>query len=70
VLSALDAITEISEEVYKFLNHYPILNREGNMKMEKHVQIDLISPTKSSRGQQTKLTGTDDQWVKQLVYIV
>ena len=74
MLSALDAITEISEEVYTFLNHYTILNRDGNMKvpskMEKHVQTDLISPTKSSRGQQTKLTGADDQWIKQLVYIV
>ena len=74
MLSALDAITEISEEVYTFLNHYTILNRDGNMKvpskMEKHIQTDLISPMKSNRGQQKKLTGADDQWVKQLVYIV
>lgn len=72
MLSALDAITEISDEAYKFLNHYTILSRDRNMKMpsktEKHVQT--VSPTKSSRGQQTKLTGADDQWVMQLVYIV
>lgn len=36
-------------------------------KSEKHAQTEMMSPTKTSRGQQTKLTGGGDKWVKKLV---
>lgn len=64
-LAGVDALTNVSDLVYKRLKEH---NRAAaNMsKSEKHAQTEMMSPTKTSRGQQTKLTGGGDRWVKKL----
>ncbi|XP_063433946.1 uncharacterized protein LOC134715597 isoform X1 [Mytilus trossulus] len=65
LLAGVDALTNVSDLAYKRLKDQ---NRAAaNMsKSEKHAQTEMMSPTKTSRGQQTKLTGGGEKWVKKL----
>ena len=70
-LAGVDALTETTNGAYRYLKQHNYRKQrssgESRTMSEKHVQTEMMSPTKTSRGQQTKLTGADDQWVKKLV---